>query len=92
MKVVQKMGKIKYKVTNILKEFSKLLDSKINMEDFIYEIEKTPAIWDSSSDDYSNETVKLNTWKSVMVAFLPDFEEKPMTDKNMLVSKQVCFL
>lgn len=65
-------------------EISKMLDYKINTEDLISEIEKQPAIWDSRTDDYSNKEAKLIAWNSVILAFLPDFEQKPNMEKNLI--------
>ncbi|KAK2587681.1 hypothetical protein KPH14_003798 [Odynerus spinipes] len=56
--------------------------NNINTEDFISEIEARPAIWELSSDDYTNKITKKNAWEEVIKKFCPDFERKSSAEKN----------
>ena len=56
----------------------------INTENFISEVEKYPALWDSSSDGYSNKNERKNAWNEVILHFIPDFEGKSPAEKNDL--------
>lgn len=35
----------------------------------ISEVEKTPTIWDMTSNEYSNKTLKLKAWKELVLEF-----------------------
>ncbi|XP_046830030.1 uncharacterized protein LOC124429164 [Vespa crabro] len=56
--------------------------NNINTEDFISEIELRPAIWELSSDDYTNKITKKNAWEEVIRKFCPEFERKSNAEKN----------
>jgi len=45
----------------------------VNTEDFISEIQKCPAIWDSTSDEYSDKIKKRNAWEDVVRKFCAGF-------------------
>ena len=38
----------------------------VNTEEFIHEVEKYPAVWNVSSDDYSNRNEKRKAWNAIM--------------------------
>ena len=59
------------------------MDTKVNTEDFIWEVEKQPAIWDASSEAYSNKQVKLNAWNEIVCTFLPDFEQQSLAKPSV---------
>lgn len=73
---------------DLTKNLTKCFERKINTEDFICEIEKRAALWDTRSEEYSNKNSKLRAWESVIVNFLPDFEAKPVNEKNILGEKK----
>ena len=54
----------------------------INNEEFIHEVEKCPALWDSSSDEYSIKNEKRKAWNAVILHFIADFEEKSPAEKK----------
>lgn len=56
--------------------------NNINTEDFISEIEARPAIWELSSDDYTNKITKKNAWDEVIKKFCPEFDKKSNAEKN----------
>lgn len=45
----------------------------LDTEQFIEEVRKRTAIWDSSSDDYKNRDLKKNQWAEVCMVLYPDF-------------------
>lgn len=45
----------------------------LDTEQFIEEVKKRTAIWDSSSDDYKNRDLKKNQWAEVCMVLYPDF-------------------
>ena len=47
-------------------------------------MEKYPALWDPSCDDYSNKNEKKKAWNAVILHFIPDFEEKSLAETNDL--------
>jgi len=51
---------------------------EINIDTLINEVEKRPAIWDMSSHDYSNRTMKRRCWVELVLIFCgtEDSEEK----------------
>ena len=61
---------------------SKMVEEKLNTEDLICEIEKLPALWDPSCEGYANKIDKQNCWNALMVKLIPDFEEKPLSEKK----------
>ncbi len=61
---------------------SKMVEEKLNTEDLICEIEKLPALWDPSCEGYANKIEKQNCWNAIMVILIPDFEEKPLSEKK----------
>ncbi|KAK8385706.1 hypothetical protein O3P69_016466 [Scylla paramamosain] len=60
---------------------SKMVE-KLNTEDLICEIEKLSALWDPSCEGYANKIEKQNCWNAIMVILIPDFEEKPLSEKK----------
>ena len=38
----------------------------------------TAALWNPSSEAYSNKIVKQNCWNELMMKLIPGFEEKPL--------------
>lgn len=80
----EKKKKRQNKSEDSVKELTKFVDSKINTEDLICEVKKLPAIWDSRLELYSDKTEKLNAWSKLMTIFIADFEERPMTEKNVM--------
>lgn len=44
----------------------------------ISEVEKRPAIWDMTSSEYSNRTLKRNAWEELVLVFshVEDTEDK----------------
>ena len=60
----------------------KMVEEKVNTEDLICEVERLPAIWDPSCEDYDNKIVKRNAWNELVLKFIPDFEGKTMREKN----------
>lgn len=67
-----------------LKECQKILDSKVNTEDLISAVEQKPAVWDASSEAYSNKQLKLNAWNEIISSFIPDFEQRSLVERNNL--------
>ena len=43
---------------------------KINTEYLIHEVEKHPAVWDSSNEQYSNKNEKRNAWSEIIMHFI----------------------
>ncbi|KAK7071343.1 hypothetical protein SK128_011960 [Halocaridina rubra] len=58
------------------KSITKIVEEKTNTEDPIHEVEKRPAIWEPSTEDYSNKTERRNAWNDIILHFIPDFEGK----------------
>lgn len=56
--------------------------NNINTEEFIAEIEARPAIWELSSDDYTNKVTKKNAWEEVITKFCPEFERTSSPERN----------
>ncbi|XP_043486093.1 uncharacterized protein LOC122513715 [Polistes fuscatus] len=56
--------------------------NNINTEEFISEIEARPAIWELSSDDYTNKVTKKNAWEEVITKFCPEFERTSSPERN----------
>lgn len=77
------------KSRNQEEEFQKLLDGKINTEDFIFAIEQHSEIWDASSEPYSNELEKINAWNYTICRFLPDFEQQSLANRNNISSEVI---
>ncbi|GBM46616.1 hypothetical protein AVEN_95610-1 [Araneus ventricosus] len=68
-----------------MKDLMKLFD-KINTEDFILEVERKPAIWDSRIEVYSNKIEKQNSWSDILKNSISEFEGKPVGKQNVLVT------
>ncbi|GBN20792.1 hypothetical protein AVEN_146051-1, partial [Araneus ventricosus] len=66
-----------------MKDLMKLFD-EINTEDFILEVERKPAIWDFRIEAYSNKIEKPNSWSDILKNSIPEFEEKPVGEQNVL--------
>ena len=49
---------------------------------FISEVQQFPAIWDYTSDLYSDRIEKAKAWNVVCCKFYPDFEEKDQENKT----------
>ncbi|XP_066939604.1 uncharacterized protein [Macrobrachium rosenbergii] len=64
---------------------SKKVEEKLNTEDLICEIEKLPALWDPTCEGYANKIEKQNCWNAMMVKLIPDFEEKPLSEKKEIL-------
>lgn len=43
---------------------------EIDADTLINEIEKRPAIWDMSSHDYNNRTLKRKSWEELVLFFV----------------------
>ncbi|GBN08350.1 hypothetical protein AVEN_29912-1 [Araneus ventricosus] len=67
-----------------MKDLMKLFENKVNTEDFILEVERKPAIWDSRIEAYSNNIEKQNSWSDILKNSIPEFEEKPVGEQNVL--------
>lgn len=50
-------------------------------ERFIAAVEQFPAIWDTSSNNYSNKITKKNSWELLIVKFCPNFAERTNVEK-----------
>ena len=59
-----------------------MVKEKVNTEDLICEVEKLPAIWNPSCEEYGNRIEKQNAWNDVLLKLIPDFEDKPLTEKK----------
>lgn len=64
----------------------------IDMECFINEVRKRPALWDYSMDDYKNRQMKNENWTDLTLFFFPDLENNlqeriQMGKYNMLKKK-----
>ncbi|XP_045464159.1 uncharacterized protein LOC123673618 [Harmonia axyridis] len=53
-----------------------------DMEEFISEIERYPAIWDMRSDLHSNRLEKSRAWEKVCLKFIDGYENKSSNEKN----------
>lgn len=50
------------------------VESYINNEILISEVEFRPVLWDKTGDDYLNKKRKRDAWKEVCCIIKPDFE------------------
>lgn len=57
------------------------MDEEVNTDDFIAAVEQFPAIWDTSSNNYSNKITKKNSWELLIVKFCPNFAERTNVEK-----------
>ena len=64
------------------KSILKIVEKKVNTEDLIHEVEKRPAVWDSSSEDYCNKVERRNAWNDIILHFIPGYENKSSAEKN----------
>ncbi|XP_054269095.1 uncharacterized protein LOC128990639 [Macrosteles quadrilineatus] len=69
-----------------LKRLTQVIDTNTTVEDLIHEIEKRPSIWDYRVKGYANKIDKLNAWNEILAHFIPEFENKPTEEKNILVT------
>lgn len=70
----------------MMKVISKMVEDKVNTEDFIYEIEKRPAIWDTCCEGYGNKVEKRKAWQEIIANFIPEFEDRPLAERNEVVT------
>lgn len=56
--------------------------SDFDTELFIGEVQRRPALWDSSTDDYSNRVIKKNSWNELCELFIPNFNIKTGPEKS----------
>lgn len=61
---------------------------EINIDTLINEVEKRPAIWDMSSHDYSNRTMKRRSWEELVLIFCgtEDSEEQKKSLGRYLIN------
>lgn len=57
------------------------MESSIDTDRFIIEIESRPAIWNKFSDDYSNRDVKKKSWEELVNLFI-ERENPTVSEKN----------
>lgn len=43
----------------------------INIRAFIAEVQKRPAIWDQTCEDYNNKEQKYDDWQDLTLMFIP---------------------
>ncbi|KAJ2942750.1 hypothetical protein O0L34_g14938 [Tuta absoluta] len=60
----------------------------LDVEHFISEIEKRPAIWDFvNSEDHRHKSVKLQAWEEVAKNFIPDFDDMTILEREEVYRK-----
>ena len=66
------------------KKLALLVDESVKIEDFIYAVKNKPAIWNTATEDYGNKYTKKRAWHDIILTFIPDFYERPITDQNTI--------
>jgi hypothetical protein len=56
--------------------------SEFDTEQFIVEVQRRPALWDSSTDDYSNRVIRKKSWNELCELFIPNFNSKTGPEKS----------
>lgn len=54
----------------------------LDVELFIEEINKLPAIWDSASEEYRDKYMKRAAWVTLCETFCENFNDKSDKEKN----------
>lgn len=63
---------------------------EIDVELFIDEVKKRPALWDSTSDLYKNRQLKRDGWKEICEIFVSSLTEQPES-KQREIGKHVFY-
>ncbi|XP_076054585.1 uncharacterized protein LOC143033254 [Oratosquilla oratoria] len=58
-----------------------------NTEEFISEVEKRPALWDPSKEEYKNKNKKEEAWSEVCRSTYQNYEEKTEEEKKQIVKE-----
>lgn len=64
------------------KRMQRLVDDKLQVEDFISEVEKYPCLWNSGEEGYSNKQEKVKMWITVICTFIENFNEMKNAEKD----------
>lgn len=56
----------------------------MDVEVLISEVEKHPAVWDVSNNEYKNKLKRNEAWLRVASIVIPNFMQKIETDKKMI--------
>lgn len=64
------------------KRLQRLVDDKLQVEDFICEVEKYPCLWNSGEEGYSNKQEKVKIWITVICTFIENFNEMKNAEKD----------
>ena len=55
-----------------------------NTEELISEVEKRPALWDPSKEEYKNKNKKEEAWLEVCRSIYQNYEEKTYEEKKQI--------
>ena len=61
----------------------------MDVEQFIAEIEKYPIIYNKKLKDYSNKSLKTETWKKIYEKFIENYGELDNSEKEKKTSNEV---
>ncbi|KAG0723941.1 hypothetical protein GWK47_041659 [Chionoecetes opilio] len=64
----------------------KLLGHHVNTAALIHEVEQHPAIWNTAVEEYEDIVERKNAWLAVIMKFIPQFNNKPLAEKNETVA------
>ncbi|XP_050596889.1 uncharacterized protein LOC126925413 [Bombus affinis] len=61
----------------------------MDVEVLISEVEKHPAVWDVSNNEYKNKLKRNEAWLRVASIVIPNFMQKIETDKKMILQEVI---
>lgn len=73
--LAQRQSQVAAKVTYNNEMASDSVVETMDIEQFIEEVGKRPALWDSSSNLYKDRVLKRDGWREVCQIIYPKFEE-----------------
>ncbi|KAK7067373.1 hypothetical protein SK128_005799, partial [Halocaridina rubra] len=67
----------RHKMTSVMADYH-------NTEELISEVEKRPALWNPSNEEYKNKKKKVEAWLEVCHSVYLDYEEKTAEEKKQI--------